>query len=223
MLLHHRRALRSIQRLSRYYPKPVLEAMLYILPIQTIQLTEEHTVNAWNDTLQKYIDQYLDKQNADYQIQLQADSNLKQFLPKIRVKTHGIIKDYLLKAEFFNANDYKHIIAAQNKTQGLFEENAFIVRGDKRQMVTCFDQVYHWLLEEAKKGLAISRYKGLGEMNPEQLWDTTMDPQLRRLLKVSIEDVVAADEIFTTLMGDQVEPRRQFIEENALSAENIDV
>ena len=139
------------------------------------------------------------------------------------VAVHGITDERLLPYDFFHGTDYQKIAEMAEHLDGLLADDAVIRRGEKSRPVDSFAQALQWLMEEAKRGQHIQRYKGLGEMNPEQLWETTMDPNTRRLLRVNIEDVVGSDQIFTTLMGDQVEPRREFIERNALTVENLDV
>jgi DNA gyrase subunit B len=128
-----------------------------------------------------------------------------------------------LQREFFESPEYRRIAALRTELADLVGEGAYVVRGEKRQPVKTFRAAVEWLMAEARKGQSIQRYKGLGEMNPDQLWDTTVNPVTRRLMQVRIEDAVAADDIFTTLMGDHVEPRREFIERNALTVANLDV
>jgi len=136
---------------------------------------------------------------------------------------HGNLQCCVVDAEFLSSGDYRQINAMSTMLDGLIGEGAMVKRGEKEEVVTSFKEVLDWLLGQAKHNLNIQRYKGLGEMNPEQLWETTMDPKVRRLLKVQIDDAIAADEIFSTLMGDNVEPRRDFIEGNALNVGSLDV
>jgi DNA gyrase subunit B len=128
---------------------------------------------------------------------------------------------YLL--ESLLSSDFKIIRDMAHRLYGLLDVGAYIERGDRKQDVNNFREVMEWLMDQAARGQSIQRYKGLGEMNPDQLWETTMNPETRRLVQVKIEDDVAADDVFTMLMGDHVEPRREFIEENALAAHNIDI
>ncbi len=136
---------------------------------------------------------------------------------------HGIRSTRYLPREFFGTSEYQHIMALATKIGDLLSEDSYVVRGDKQMQTDSFSEAVEWLMNEARRGQSIQRYKGLGEMNPEQLWDTTVNPETRRLLQVKIDDALKADEIFTTLMGDQVEPRREFIEKNALTVGNLDV
>ena len=136
---------------------------------------------------------------------------------------HGNLRVSMIDEDFLVSGDYAQLRKTAGRLVGLVGSDATVRRGEKAQAVDSFAAAMRWLLGEVERNLGKQRYKGLGEMNPEQLWETTMDPQVRRLLKVQIEDAIAADEIFTTLMGDVVEPRRKFIEDNALYARNIDV
>ena len=136
---------------------------------------------------------------------------------------HGIPEIRQIPLDFFNTADYDRLAAFGEKVAGLLESTAYISRGERTRAIGDLGEGIRWLLADAQRGYSIQRYKGLGEMNPDQLWETTMNPEMRRLLKVTIEDAVAADQIFTTLMGDNVEPRREFIERHALDVENLDV
>ena len=151
------------------------------------------------------------------------DATTERWVLRLERRLHGNLRRSLIDADFVSSGDYALLADLARTLSGLVGEGATVSRGDANASVGDFRQALDWLMEQVKRNLNVQRYKGLGEMNPEQLWETTMDPTVRRLLKVQIEDAIAADEIFTTLMGDQVEPRRAFIEDNALRVSNLDV
>lgn len=160
---------------------------------------------------------------SDVKIVAEYDDNAENYRLRLTRMIHGNVHTSHIEQEFLLSGDYDQIKKAAQVFDGLLSSKALVKRGDRSHAVNDFKQVLEWLFEEAKKGLAIQRYKGLGEMNPDQLWETTMDPNNRRLLRTQIEDTILTDEIFTTLMGDVVEPRREFIKNNALKAKNLDV
>ena len=159
--------------------------------------------------------------NINFEVKHNEDSD-KYFI-EINQFIHGNLQTSKLDEEFLLSGEYRQIIKSAELTKNLIGEDGEISRGEKSKRVNNFHDALTWLMEEAKRNLNIQRYKGLGEMNPEQLWETTMDPKARRLLKVTIEDTTAVEETFTRLMGDDVAPRREFIESNAQSASNLDI
>ena len=209
-------------RLERNLPLEILAELIDLPGVSESELLDEGAMNDWGQTLAARLN---DKSGASvsYQVSVKSDDNSNQFGLLLEKRHHGILARYELSPEFFNGADYRAFGQYFEQAGDLLSDQSFISRGERKQMVDKFSDVYEWLTKEAKKGLNIQRYKGLGEMNPDQLWETTMDPENRRLLRVRIEDAIAADEIFTTLMGDQVEPRREFIESNALNVNNLDV
>ncbi len=212
-----------IVRLSRLYPALVLEQMISIERLNPELLKDKAAVQEWSKSLEAATNSAVDGDGSVYEIEVIEDTERHIFLPTVTLKHHGIDTTYRIGKDFFNSGEYLSITELGNKIKDLLEDGAFVQRGEKTQTISKFKESYEWLILQAKKGQTISRYKGLGEMNPEQLWETTMDPENRRMLQVTIEDAIAADQLFTTLMGDDVEPRREFIETNAMAVENLDV
>ncbi len=220
----YRKVMAIVAKLSRIYPEALLEELIHLPTLTVENFADQGSMQAWVKNLEGVIE----KLNAEskthrYAVQLFENKERHQFVPQINILAHGVHSQIRLNADLFESEDYNSMRTLGEQIDGLIEEGAFVAKGEKRYQVSSFKEAFDWILAESKKGYNIQRYKGLGEMNPEQLWETTMDANNRRMLKVTVEDAIAADQIFTCLMGDNVEPRRDFIETNALSVANLDV
>ncbi len=210
----------TVARLSQRYDAVLLEQLIYAEDVSQDVDDKRKLTEEWLAGLCESLNTR--DASVRYQGQLEAkDGGRPEAV--VQIFRHGMPREIRLRPEFFDSAEYTAMRTLGEKLGDLIGEGAWVQRGERSQPVGSFRAVMEWLFREARRGQSIQRYKGLGEMNPDQLWDTTMNPESRRLLQVRIEDAVASDEIFTTLMGDHVEPRREFIERNALAATNIDV
>ena len=209
-------------RLYRVYPYEALHALLFVMPVNLVDLKD----NGVMDAMAKDLGCELPSDPKDgmfFKVYPEQDPERSEHRLVVERIQHGLTDKFTLGHQFFNSGDYNYISEGAKLLVGLVAEGASVKKGEKEVGIGSFEEAYDWLMAEARKGPQIQRYKGLGEMNPDQLWDTTMDSSTRRLLKVTVDDMIAADQMFVTLMGDDVEPRRAFIEANALNVANLDI
>ena len=216
-----------ISRLALKYDEAVLRSIAKMPKLDLLTLKDNDTLKVWVENLSKTMpksvgDRAKNNTVGTYTAQINADFDKDKRI-KITHTHHGASIDQYISFDFFSTNEYKSICSLSEKINDLLSDDSYIKKGDKKLETNSFAEAINWLLKEARRGQSIQRYKGLGEMNPDQLWETTVNPENRRLLQVKIDDAMKADDIFTTLMGDQVEPRREFIENNALTVENLDI
>ncbi|MDA0893343.1 MAG: DNA topoisomerase (ATP-hydrolyzing) subunit B [Proteobacteria bacterium] len=217
------RAGRAIaDRLYRIYPYDALHGMLLVNPISVGDLQNPERMSGYARDLAEQLPND-PKDGMFFRVLTEPDPERPESRIVVERIQHGLTDRFVFGHQFFDGGDYAQIAKAAGLLVGLIEVGAKVARGEKSIEISTFEQAYNWLMAEARRGPQIQRYKGLGEMNPDQLWETTMDSATRRMLKVTVEDMIAADQIFVTLMGDEVEPRRQFIEANALNVANLDV
>lgn len=212
----------TIDRLARRMPRAVLESLQHVPGLSESMVKDRAQVEEWAAVMTKQLEPFATG-GTTYAVEVRSNDDLQMFFPEIVVRMHGIDSRYLLGLDRIKSADYQAIFRLSDAVRDLLGEGAYVKRGERKFPVATFGEAITWMMNESKRGLSVQRYKGLGEMNPEQLWETTMDPQSRRMLQVTVDDAIAADELFTTLMGDQVEPRRAFIENNALKVVNLDI
>ena len=216
LVLMHQDVEHAIERLSRSYDPHVLTVLSEVEPILPV-LADEAARNQWREMFEARLNATAPGANR-YVVPTSEVDGL--FVIRYR---HGLEHTYHVSREQLENAEFRPLHKLAQNLSGLWSDQARVGRGERSQSAPRFQDAVRWLMDEARRGMTVQRYKGLGEMNPDQLWETTMDPETRRLLRVTAEDLVAADDIFTTLMGDQVEPRRDFIERNALLVSNLDV
>ena len=217
----YRTVMKTLQRLSRLYPQELTEHLIYLPRVTVEQLGDHAAMQVWLESYAALL-QGVERSGLAYKASLREDKERNLWLPEVEIVSHGLASYITFNRDFFGSNDYKTVTVLGDKLNSLLEDDAYVQRGERKKPVTTFKQALEWLMTEGTRRHSVQRYKGLGEMNPDQLWETTMDPAVRRMLKVTIDDAIAADQIFNTLMGDAVEPRRDFIESNALAVSNLD-
>ncbi len=195
-----------IQRWGRRYDAEVLRRLMSMAAIAPEQLEDASFRQTWSQSLEQQLNSG-DNRAARYRLHPQPGGEGMDPALLVMREHHGTTNTKVLHAGFFRSAEYRQLVSIGAELKDLLRPGAYVERGKERRDVATFAEAIDWLMAQAKQGQTIQRYKGLGEMNPEQLWDTTVNPETRRLMQVRIEDAVAADEIFTTLMGDQVEPR----------------
>ncbi|AMA64931.1 DNA gyrase subunit B [Candidatus Arsenophonus lipoptenae] len=222
LIAEYNSAQKIIKHLERIYPLSLLNHLIYQPTLIIDDLKDQKKVENWINILVKRLTDH-EKYGGSYNYYINKNNEHQVFEPVLCIKTHEIKTYYNLDFDFFHGVEYTQITKISRLIKNLIKEGAYVERGEIRKSVTSFEDVLNWLSKESRRGLIIQRYKGLGEMNSEQLWETTMDPNKRNMMQVTIKDAIQTDQLFTTLMGDAVEPRRIFIEKNALKAENIDI
>ena len=212
----------TVSRLSRVYSTDVLWELVYVSRLMVDDMGDESKVAAFADLLSERLLSITDS-SASYECLLRRDPERGNYYVVVRRTAHSVATDIVLGHNLFSSSEYRDLTDLGDVLSETVTADSYVKRGEKVFAAADFSKIMRWLLDEARRGCSVQRYKGLGEMNPGQLWETTMDPDARRMLRVTIEDAIRADQMFMTLMGDDVEPRREFIETNALAVANLDI
>jgi len=211
-----------MQRLSQRYPMTMLQCLIHQEVFHVEQSKDKAFVEAWAQSLMEVVAVKLPSLKPEISVETFGEGDSQRHWPRLTIHVHQLPQHYLLDLSFFQSGEYARLMSLSHQWRSILEEGAVLKRGDKQFQINSFSELWDHLMNDSKRGVTVQRYKGLGEMNPEQLWETTMDPENRRMLRVSIHDAIEADHMFSCLMGDDVEPRRIFIEQNALSVTNLD-
>ena len=209
---------RRLEALHRIYPTELTTALIDAPPLSLGDLAVRERMQAWATRYAEVL-----PTDTVYEIVLEEDREHHVFRPKVNWQSHGAAESASLDYDFFASGEYESVKEMAAIFEDLLQDGAYVARGERQQSISTFVEALSWMLSEAHRGVGIQRYKGLGEMDAEELWETTMDPQVRQMWRVTVDDAIAADQMFTTLMGERVEPRREFIESNALAVANLDV
>ena len=210
---------KRLDSMNRVYPTYVTKRLIDLPSLTSERLRDETQMQDWCRQLEKS----LESEDGQHTAGLNLDSEHQTFLPAINRRLRGSETHFVLDLNFLDSGVHEEIMRLSDKTAGLIEPGARVVQGNAEQPIATFGDAYDWLLSRARNGVRLQRYKGLGEMNPGQLWETTMDPDVRRMSLVTINDAGAANQIFSELMGEDVEPRRKFIQEKALTVSMADL